>query len=341
MVQKKNFKKQKKTNDSQNVTEQKSTAIQVVEPNPLPVVLSDTEKKTRSVLRMLVTGFLFVVTVIIWFLVGQKIFVLATQDIWLPDYFNKHKTVAVSDEVVATVDGKPIFLSDVRSFADGIPQLTEIPFEMVYPQLLETIVDSKVMLQAAEDAGMEALPDVQRAIRQAREQILSQAYLNKQLEQSVTLDQLQTLYNQELLDFKPVEEIRARHILVKSEKEANDIIIQLKAGADFGMLAEKYSLDQNSPKGDLGYFSEDMMIPEFGRAAFALKNGQISDAVKTPFGWHVIEVEDRRMSKAPAFDDVQDQLKQMAMEQNAQKVLEAERQKQNVVIRKKTIIRTK
>lgn len=341
MVQKKNFKKQKKTNDSQNVTEQKSTAIQVVEPNPLPVVLSDTEKKTRSVLRMLVTGFLFVVTVIIWFLVGQKIFVLATQDIWLPDYFNKHKTVAVSDEVVATVDGKPIFLSDVRSFADGIPQLAEIPFEMVYPQLLETIVDSKVMLQAAEDAGMEALPDVQRAIRQAREQILSQAYLNKQLEQSVTLDQLQTLYNQELLDFKPVEEIRARHILVKSEKEANDIIIQLKAGADFGMLAEKYSLDQNSPKGDLGYFSEDMMIPEFGRAAFALKNGQISDAVKTPFGWHVIEVEDRRMSKAPAFDDVQDQLKQMAMEQNAQKVLEAERQKQNVVIRKKTIIRMK
>lgn len=341
MVQKKNFKKQKKTNDSQNVTEQKSTAIQVVEPNPLPVVLSDTEKKTRSVLRMLVTGFLFVVTVIIWFLVGQKIFVLATQDIWLPDYFNKHKTVAVSDEVVATVDGKPIFLSDVRSFADGIPQLAEIPFEMVYPQLLETIVDSKVMLQAAEDAGMEALPDVQRAIRQAREQILSQAYLNKQLEQSVTLDQLQTLYNQELLDFKPVEEIRARHILVKSEKEANDIIIQLKAGADFGMLAEKYSLDQNSPKGDLGYFSEDMMIPEFGRAAFALKNGQVSDAVKTPFGWHVIEVEDRRMSKAPAFDDVQDQLKQMAMEQNAQKILEAERQKQNVVIRKKTIIRTK
>ena len=103
----------------------------------------------------------------------------------------------------------------------------------------------------------------------------------------------------------------------------------------------KYSLDQNSPKGDLGYFSEDMMIPEFGKAAFALKVGQISDAIKTPFGWHVVVVEDKRMSEAPAFEDVKEQLRQVAMEQNARKVLSEERQKLNVVIQKPTLQKKK
>ena len=338
MVQKKTQKTQKNTVAKKTTPIKKSTAIQVVEPNPVPAVIPGSEKKKTSPLRIVITTLLFIATVIIWFLVGQKVFVLVTQDVWLKDHFGGRRVEAVADEIVATVNGKPVFLSDVKTFANGIPQLAELPFEMVYPQLLETLVDSKVMLTAAEAAGTENLPDVQKALRLSRDQILSQAYLNKKLEASVTNEQLQALYTQEMADFKPVEEIRARHILVKTQKEAKDIIIQLKAGADFGLLAEKYSLDQNSPKGDLGYFSEDMMIPEFGKAAFALKVGQISDAIKTPFGWHVVVVEDKRMSEAPAFEDVKEQLRQVAMEQNARKVLAEERQKQNVVIQKPRLL---
>ena len=134
--------------------------------------------------------------------------------------------------------------------------------------------------------------------------------------------------------FRPVEEIRAKHILVKSEQEAKDILIKLRAGGSFAMAANKYSLDKATPDGDLGYFTEDMMIPEFSRAAFALQKGQISEPVKTPFGWHIILLEDRRMSEPPAFEEVQADLKELLMKQDISKVLSEERTKLNVQIKK-------
>lgn len=313
----------------------KSKAIEVAPPKVVPAIIEKVEEKQKnSPVRKVLTGILFVTTLVIWFFVGQQAFYLVTENLWLR---NRHRAPAIQKEVVATVNGEAIYMSDVRDFAQNIPQLAELPFDMVYPQLLEKMVNSRVLLKAAEQAGTALLPDVKKALKLSQDQIVSQAYLMQLLEASVTPEQMQAVYEQEMKNFKPVEEIRASHILVKTEKEAQDVLVQLQAGADFGLLADTKSLDKNSIAGDLGYFTEDMMIPEFGKAAFALKKGQVSEPVKTAFGWHVILLQDRRLATPPTFDEVKDQIKQALMEQNARQVLAEEWQKMNVKINKKTM----
>ena len=125
--------------------------------------------------------------------------------------------------------------------------------------------------------------------------------------------------------------------MLKTEQEARDVLIQLRAGVPFATLANKYSLDKSTPDGSLGYFTQDMMIPEFSKAVFALKKGQISEPVNTPFGWHVILLEDRRMSEPPAFDEIQNELRDMLMKKDVKTVIENERKKFNVQIRKPNI----
>ena len=105
------------------------------------------------------------------------------------------------------------------------------------------------------------------------------------------------------------QEVHARHILVATEGEAKDIEAQLKNGADFATLAKEKSKDPGAAEGgDLGYFTKEQMVPEFAEAAFKLDKGQISDPVKTQFGWHVIQVLDKRTKPTPTYDQVKTQL---------------------------------
>src|SRR5215210_9475014 len=105
------------------------------------------------------------------------------------------------------------------------------------------------------------------------------------------------------------QEGRARHILVETEDEAKAVQSQIKGGSDFAELAKQKSKDPGgSEGGDLGYFSKEQMVPEFANAAFKLENGQVSEPVKSQFGWHIIKVEDKRQKQVPEFDKVKDQI---------------------------------
>ena len=140
--------------------------------------------------------------------------------------------------------------------------------------------------------------------------------------------------------YEPQDEIHARHILVATEKEAKDLIVKLKNGAKFEDLANKHSLDKNPNAengGDLGYFKKEMMIPEFGDAVFDMKKGQLSNPIKTAFGWHVVLVEDKRLASPPAFEDVREDLKKVVMETKLPAVLEAERARMKVQVIKPSI----
>ena len=124
------------------------------------------------------------------------------------------------------------------------------------------------------------------------------------------------------------KEYRVEHILVDKEADAKAIIVQLKAGANFADIAKAKSKDPGSAKngGDLGWVSDKALVPEFSKAMVQLKNGQITDKpVKSQFGYHVIKTLDSRDAKAPSFDEMKDQLKQMIMsDQNWQKAKFAE-----------------
>jgi peptidyl-prolyl cis-trans isomerase C len=105
------------------------------------------------------------------------------------------------------------------------------------------------------------------------------------------------------------EEVHARHILVGTEEEAKAILEQLKGGADFATLAKEKSKDPGGKDGgDLGYFTKAQMVPEFAEVAFKMFPGQLSNPVKTQFGWHIIKMEDKRQKQAPPFETVKPQI---------------------------------
>jgi peptidyl-prolyl cis-trans isomerase C len=106
------------------------------------------------------------------------------------------------------------------------------------------------------------------------------------------------------------EEVSARHILVETEDQAKTVLADLKKGGDFAAIAKERSKDPGSKEkgGDLGFFSKDQMVPEFAEVAYKLDKGQLSDPVKTQFGWHIIKVEDKRKKQLPEFDKVKDQI---------------------------------
>src|SRR5690606_36060757 len=122
-------------------------------------------------------------------------------------------------------------------------------------------------------------------------------------------------YDKEIAALEPQEEIRARHILLKSREEAEAVIDKLEAGADFVELAKTESAGPSGPTGgDLGFFGKGQMVPEFENAAFALADGEFTrDPVQTQFGWHVIPREEHRTQPPPEFDAVKDQVRQIVM----------------------------
>ena len=263
----------------------------------------------RPVNYPILSFILFVVALVIWFFVGSLFMKMAVEENFC--HIRGADKPKPTGEVVATIGPESVYMSEIQDYAKTIPQLADMPMDVIYPQLLQTVIDSRVLQMAADKAGILNRADVQRTIRLAQEQIVAEAYLKDELQKRATPERIKALYDSEMAKFRPVEEIRAKHILVKTEQEAKDILIRLRAGGSFAMEANKYSLDTATPDGDLGYFTEEMMIPEFSRAAFALQKGQISEPVKTPFGWHIIMLEDRRMSEPPAFEEVQDELKEI------------------------------
>ena len=138
---------------------------------------------------------------------------------------------------------------------------------------------------------------------------------------TVTPQEIESYYNSNVQQFQTPEQVRASHILIKTDgkneadakKQADDILKQAKApGADFAALAKKYSEDDGSKAngGDLDYFTRGRMVPEFEQAAFAMQPGQISDLVKSQFGFHIIKVVDKKPAATRSLDEVRAQIQQ-------------------------------
>jgi len=119
---------------------------------------------------------------------------------------------------------------------------------------------------------------------------------------------IKATYDEEMKKQKPETEIHARHILVATEDEAKSALKRIMGGEEFEKVAKEVSKDPGSEGGDLGWFTKDRMVPEFADAAFKLDVGQMSDPVKSPFGWHLIEILDKREKTPPTFDQVKDQV---------------------------------
>lgn len=285
-------------------------------------------KKVRGVVGTV----FFLCAIYIWYQVGIFLFGLTHDK-------SSHPVQPVMPDtlVVAEVSGQPVTLGDVRSLVAEIPQLSELPLEEIYPQILETMINRKVIVDAAVASGIENDAEVKKALNDFKEQLITEHFLAKQLKAMMTPEQLKALYVQELRNFKREEEVLARHIMVATKKQAEDVLVQLKNGADFESLVEKKSLDKQTKGGSLGYFTKSMVYPEFGEVVFALKKGEFSKPIKTQHGWHIVLVEDKRMAVPPSFEEVSEQLKQIYAERHVQDILNNERKKANVKVFKETL----
>ena len=234
-----------------------------------------------------------------------------------------------ADPVLATVNGEPIHLSDVKDAADTLPpQARGMPPQQLYPLLLDQLIDARALLVEAQRTGMDKDPEVQRVMRMAQERALESAFLNKTIRPQVTDEAVKARYEADVAGKPAAPEIHARHILVSDEATAKKIIAELKKGGDFAALSKQYSKDPGAAAqgGDLGFFKQGDMVPEFAAVAFALKDNEVSPTpVKTQFGWHVIQVLGRRTAEAPSFDQQRDQLRQTMAQAAVQQEVEAAR----------------
>ena len=221
------------------------------------------------------------------------------------------KPKKAKDPVVARVNGTEVRLSDVQAERSMLPpRQRALPMRVVFRPLLEQIINRKLFALAGRKEKLADDPRVKRELARIEDRLIQRAYITERVEKQVTDETVKARYQKFLKDRKSAQEIRARHILVKSEREAKAVIAQLKKGGDFAKLASQKSQGPSKTRGgDLGWFSKGEMVPEFDAVVFKLKKGQISQKpVKTQFGWHVIKVEEIRQKKPPTFEQARPRL---------------------------------
>jgi peptidyl-prolyl cis-trans isomerase C len=215
-----------------------------------------------------------------------------------------------SDPVVARVNGVDIHESDIGFAEEEIGgNMPSIPPEQKRDYLINYLVDVVVLSQAAEKQKLDDRPNVKHRLVFDRNRLLMEMLLQDAGKSALSDAAEHQVYDDAVKQVKSEQEVHARHILVPTEDEAKAILAQLKGGADFAVLAKEKSKDPGAAEGgDLGYFTKDQMVPEFAEVAFRLDKGQLSDPVKTQFGWHIIKVEDKRIKPTPTFEQVKPQI---------------------------------
>lgn len=238
---------------------------------------------------------------------------------------NSGSTSNKDAKVIATVNGSKItsddFDREVKALPEYIRAMAETP--QGKKEMIDTLVMRELIMQQAAKDGVDKSKEVEEKLAELRKRIVVDTYLKKKVEteSKISDEELKKFYDQNLDKFKSGEQIRASHILVKSEQEAQAVLDQLKKGGTFEELAKTKSADTSAAKGgDLGWFGKGNMVPAFEKAAFGLKEGQLSGIVKSDFGYHIIKLTGKRAAGTRSLDEVKEQIKAAIMPQKQQQV---------------------
>ena len=246
---------------------------------------------------------------------------------------------SAEDKVLVKVDGIDITESQIKLAESEIgPELAGMPEEQRRRVLVEYLLDNALMASAGTKANLGQGPEFDARLAYYKGRALRDAYFDKTVTAAVTDAEAQKIYDQEIGKSPQQEEIRARHILVKTKDEAGKIAEGLKKGDDFAKIASELSIDKGSGAqgGDLGFFERGQMVKPFEDAAFALKPGEVSAPVESQFGWHIIKLEEVRKKPLPAFESLKDKIIAFLLKKKAQEAVIALRKEAKIEIVDKT-----
>ncbi|MDA1090835.1 MAG: peptidylprolyl isomerase [Proteobacteria bacterium] len=213
--------------------------------------------------------------------------------------------LGAENPVIATVNGAEIHLSDAQAAYQNLPQqYKQVPFEAIFPGLVDSLVDARLATADARAQKLQEDKAFKEQMVRIEGQLLQQMMLAKVIKEGVSDAAVKARYDAAAKELANEEQVKASHILLKTEADAKAVVAELNKGGDFAELAKKKSTGPSAPSGgDLGFFGKGQMVPEFEKVAFTMKNGEFTKTpVQTQFGWHVIRVEDRKKQDVPSFE---------------------------------------
>lgn len=217
-------------------------------------------------------------------------------------------------EVVATYKGRKLTTGEVSKELERLPppSRTYLAMPERKRQFVENMIMNNLLYEEGQKAGFDRDAQIEQQVADLRKRLVVQRVMRQyQTPPTISDEQVKEYYDKNP-DLYSTTQIRASHILVKDEETAKQILVELKANPEkFEALATEKSTDTTTAKkgGDLGTFGQGRMVPEFERAVFALKPGEMSDLVKTQYGFHIIKVTERKEGERKPFDQVKEQIR--------------------------------
>ncbi len=229
---------------------------------------------------------------------------------------------AADDTVVARVNGFDIKQSDLDFAASEVgTRLASLPVGDRRRVLLQYVIENELMAGAGQTDNLDKSDTFPSRVKYHERRALRDAFFDDKISGAVTEADAKKIFDEQIVEVKPQQEVHARHILVATEAEAKEVAERLKKGEDFAVIAKEKSKDTGAEGGDLGFFTRGQMLKPFEDAAFALDVGQISEPVQTQFGWHIIKVEEKRDQALPTFDQVKAAIGAQLIQAKAQEVV--------------------
>jgi len=234
---------------------------------------------------------------------------------------------------LAEVDGVTLTLGELIAIRRELPdQYQSLPDEVLFNGIVDQMIDQMLLAEAGRKAGLDQRPAVALNLLNQQRAVVADAYLRREVSARATPEAVEALYNERYVNAPPLEEIHAGHILVEKEEKAIELKALLDGGADFAALAAEHGTDGTASRGgDLGWFVRADMVPEFAEAAYAMEPGTISSPVQTPFGWHLIKLNERRDRPAPELNQVREELLGEVIQQSQLAILEELRSQATIV----------
>lgn len=232
---------------------------------------------------------------------------------------------AQDSDVVARVNGQDITAEDLAIAEEMYaPQLGQVPEDAKRSMLVDALIELRLVAEAARAANVAEQEAYKRQMAFFEAQTLRSLFVEQQVAAAVTDAAVRAAYDEQVAKIPPVPERRLRHILLRSEGDAQDVIDALKSGRSFAEVAQERSADEVSKAngGDLGFVAQGQIIPEIDAAAAQLKPGQFTQTpVATAFGFHVVLLEENRNRPAPPFETVASQIRQALEAQEERRIL--------------------